>query len=138
MFLSNKNNRKSKKAPVLNGSINKKEATTKQQLKKLLKKNTDGNYVCDCGYHAGTRSNRLINHQMQYCPNREVSVRTDIPCPVCAKTFTYDGLKSHLLPFTKTNRKSSTTYNEAHEHKNAIEHEKILTNVKNMYGPKKT
>lgn len=112
-------------------------ATGKQQLKRLLKKNEDGHYVCDCGYSAGNRSNRLLNHQLKYCPNREVSVRTDIPCPVCDKTFTYDGLKSHLLPFTRANRKSGT-YNEAHGSKNAADHQAILAKVKIMYGPKKT
>lgn len=108
----------------------------REQLKKLLKKNAVGIYVCDCGYNAGTRSHRILNHQLQHCSNREKSVRTDIPCPVCEKTFTYDGLKSHLLPFTRSNKKSGT-YNEAHTSKTAVEHQGILAEVKIKYGPKK-
>lgn len=122
---------------TLTGSINQqKDPIGKQELKKLLKKNAEGIYVCDCGYNAGNKSNRLINHQLQHCPNREKAVRTDIPCPICAKQFTYGGLKSHLLPFTRTNRKIST-YNEAHADKNSKEHQEVLQKVKAMYGPKK-
>lgn len=108
----------------------------KEQLKKLMRKNADGHYVCDCNYNAKKRKNHLLNHQLQHCENREVVVRTDIPCPVCKKTFTYDGLKTHLLPFTRPNKKGGT-YNAAHGTKTAADHQAILSDIKIKYGPKK-
>lgn len=101
----------------------------------IVTKNSAGQYKCDCGYNAGHRKNRLTNHQKKHCSKRQKSVRTDIPCPICNKEYTYDGLKSHLLPFTKTRK--SQTYNAAHESRNADEHKLVLQNVKATYGPKK-
>lgn len=95
---------------------------------------TQQKYICDCGYDAKRKISRLIKHQQQHCTKRKVTAPF-FPCPVCNKEFTYDGLKSHLLPFTKT--LSRGTYNKEHAIVNIDDHKKHLEEVKSRYGPKK-
>lgn len=91
-------------------------------------------YICICGYNAKNKSHRLKNHQKQYCKMMKKSVPVH-PCPICGKQFSYDGLKSHLLAFTKTER--GGTYKEEHATVSKDDHKKILEEVKSKYGPKK-
>lgn len=108
----------------------------RQKTNKIeVKKNADGMYECVCGYKCGKLKNRLTNHMQKYCKQLERTVRKDIPCPVCEKEFTYEGLKSHIMPFTKHNRKHQT-YSAAHSMRSSQEHKDDLKFVVEKYGPK--
>lgn len=111
--------------------------TTQQQKRaqKKVTKNADGHYVCECGYNAKERKNRLTNHQDKHCNMFKKTVRTDIQCPVCDKEFSYDGLKAHILSFTKVDRKHQT-YVKAHANRSVDQHKLDLDYINEKYGPK--
>lgn len=94
-------------------------------------------YVCECGYDAGNRKNRLTNHQKQFCKLLPRTVKLDFSCPICGIPKTYDGMKSHLLQFANPKRKNQTREGSAHAGKDAAYHSQELEKFKAKYGPKK-
>lgn len=92
-------------------------------------------YICDCGYDGKRKIARIVNHQREgACPKNKRTAQL-IRCPVCPKSFTFSGLKSHLQPFTKTSSRS--TYSHEHSHVSVEKHKQILDEIKLKYAPKK-
>lgn len=94
-------------------------------------------WICECGYDAKGRKNRLTNHQKQFCRLIPRSVKTDFFCPVCKIQKLYDAIKSHLLQFTNPNRKNETRKTSPHASIPPQYHVDILKQFKAKFGPKK-
>lgn len=92
-------------------------------------------YICECGYDAKRKKARLTNHQQEGHCHLYQRTAPLIPCPVYSKTFTYGGLKSHLLPFTKPSIRG--TYSEEHAMVNIEKHKQHYEEVKSKFAPKK-
>lgn len=93
-------------------------------------------YECKCG-RIMTIKSRIITHlEKGRCKSQRNERKAPmIPCPVCKKQFVFDGLKSHLNPFTKPSSRS--TYNRYHAMVSVERHKKIFAEVVEQFGPKK-
>lgn len=109
------------------------QPNAKEKAKKQPK-----SYVCECGYNAGDRKNRLTNHQNEHCKLYPRTVKSDYLCPICGINKTYNAMKSHLLQFANVNRKNKTREVSGHAGKDAAYHLRELEKFKAKYGPKKT
>lgn len=99
------------------------------------KEQPDPKFVCVCGYRTNLK-NRLTSHQAGYCSVIPPTVNKNFACPICGVKNSYDGIRAHLVQFTKEERQNQAR-NSKHSEKNAAEHQKALDDFKTNYGPKK-
>lgn len=92
-------------------------------------------YICDCGYNGLRKIARVISHQREGSCKKNPRTAPLIPCPVCSKSFTFSGLKSHLAPFTKASSRS--TYSREHSQVTVESHKRILDEIKLKHAPKR-
>lgn len=95
-----------------------------------IQRNDDGHHFCECGYTTSSKNRRdhLMKHQQMFCSLRKPSVQSDLPCEICGKLYTYEGLKSHIRQFINPNRKNQATNH--HASVGTEEHIRILENAK--------
>lgn len=73
-----------------------------------FKLKTKAEFLCSkCGYVA-KRKYTLQNHEKFHCSKSNVKVVKNQKCPICFKSYTHNGLRSHLLGFTKASSTGRT------------------------------